>query len=85
MKFIESRFKGVLRLLLGLTILLSLFAFFASGLFPPGICGEVLRHNKQENIDASPLIYSEVENMRELEHAVRVMRQNAIRDKGQNR
>jgi hypothetical protein len=56
-------------------LLLGLFAgFFMSGLTPPGACGEVLRHNQANQIDASPLFYSEVEHMAELEAAVRQRR-----------
>jgi hypothetical protein len=33
---------------------------------PPGICGEVLRHNQSHNINASPLFYADVENMDQL-------------------
>lgn len=59
-------------------ILLSAFAgFFMSGYSPPGACGEVLRHNQACNIDASPLLYSEVEHMAQLERGVRQMRQAA--------
>ncbi|MCK4462543.1 MAG: hypothetical protein KAW46_12110 [candidate division Zixibacteria bacterium] len=36
----------------------------------PGICGEVLRHNQSQDIDASPLFYTDVENMAELEEGL---------------
>ena len=68
----------VARFLLGLVLLSTIIIFFASGLFPPGISGEVLRHNKANDIDASPLLYSEVENMAELEESVRILREKAI-------
>jgi CDP-diglyceride synthetase len=69
--------KRWLRFLVGL-ISLSLFAgFFASGYSPPGICGKVLRHNQEYGIDASPLLYSEVENMAELERGVQQLRRKA--------
>lgn len=71
-----------LKFSLGLTILLAVFAFFASGIAPPGICGEVLRHNQLCDIDASPLFYSEIENMAELEKGVMQMRQEAKHKKG---
>lgn len=48
---------------IGTMILSAAVAFFASGYSPPGICGEVLRHNQSLNIDASPLFYTDVENM----------------------
>jgi len=60
-----------IRFLIGVSALSSLVAFFASGYSPPGALGEVLRHNQQYDIDASPLFYSEVENMQELEEDLR--------------
>jgi hypothetical protein len=48
-------------------LLAAVVGFFASGYSPPGPLGEVLRHNQSEGIDASPLFYTEVENMRDLE------------------
>ena len=65
--FARSRANGWVRFLIGLIVLGSCIAFFASGYSPPGVLGEVLRHNQQHDIDASPLFYSEVENMQELE------------------
>lgn len=56
-----------LRFFVGLALLALCIAFFASGYTPPGALGEVLRHNQECDIDASPLFYSEVENMQELE------------------
>jgi len=66
-----------LRFLAGSVMLALMVAFFASGYTPPGVCGEVLRHNQAEDIDASPLIYTEVEHMFELEAGVRLMREQA--------
>lgn len=68
---------GWKRLTGGLIILGGIFLFFASGIFPPGICGEVLRHNREYGIDASPLFYSEVENMSDYEDSVARMRLEA--------
>jgi hypothetical protein len=65
-----ARSNGWVRFLVGLIVLGSCIAFFASGYTPPGVLGEVLRHNQQHDIDASPLFYSEVENMQELETGV---------------
>lgn len=59
------------RFVIGLTLLASAVVFFSSGYSPPGVCGEVLRHNQELSIDASPLFYSEVENMAELERGVK--------------
>jgi hypothetical protein len=54
------------RLAVGLAIIVGMALFFASGYTPPGICGEVLRHNQQADIDASPFFYGDVENMLEI-------------------
>jgi hypothetical protein len=62
------------KFLLGLAALIALAGFFASGVTPPGICGEVLRHNQANRIDASPLLYQEVQHMHELELRVAAMR-----------
>jgi hypothetical protein len=55
------------RLAVGLVLLAAFAGFFVSGYSPPGPLGEVLRHNQAHGIDASPLFYTEVENMHELE------------------
>ena len=55
------------RLLVGIVLLAAVAGVFASGYAPPGPLGEVLRHNQAKGIDASPLFYTEVENMQELE------------------
>ena len=68
---------GIRRFLIGLSGLVLFFAFFASGITPPGVAGEVLRHNQVNKIDASPLFYSEVENMRDLEKGVQLLRDKA--------
>ncbi|UCE67696.1 MAG: hypothetical protein JSU85_06730 [Candidatus Zixiibacteriota bacterium] len=70
----EELLKRWLRFFIGLLILTGIFAFFSSGYSPPGVFGEVLRHNRACSIDASPLFYSEVENMAELEKGVRELR-----------
>jgi hypothetical protein len=74
--------KRWVRFIVGLLILAATVCFFSSGYSPPGICGEVLRHNQAEDIDASPLFYTEVEQMPELEEGVRMMKQRAesVRD-----
>jgi len=59
------------RFIIGLALLALAVVFFSSGYTPPGVCGEVLRHNQELSIDASPLFYSEVENMAELEIGVK--------------
>lgn len=66
------------RFIASLAMLLALVGFLASGQTTPGVLGEVVRHNQANDIDASPLIYSDVENMAQLEAAVRTMRQDAV-------
>jgi hypothetical protein len=61
----------------GLVLMFLVVGFFASGYSPPGPCGDVLRHNQARDIDASPLFYSEVENMTELEKGVMLLRRQA--------
>jgi len=72
-----NRKKDWLKFSGGLVLLGGMILFFASGYSPPGVCGEVLRHNQANDIDASPLIYSELENMAELEEGVRKLRREA--------
>jgi hypothetical protein len=58
-------------------LLAGFYSVFASGYTPPGVAGEVLRHNRACDIDASPIWYMEVENMQEIEQAVQTMRELA--------
>jgi len=70
MRLIEGNkemLKRWVRFIIGLALLALAVVFFSSGYSPPGAFGEVLRHNQELSIDASPLFYSEVENMAELE------------------
>ena len=71
------RAKVWLKFVVGMFLFALFFGFFASGYAPPGIFGEVLRHNQANNIDASPLLYMEVEHMSDLEDGVREMREEA--------
>ncbi|MFH1700577.1 MAG: hypothetical protein ABIE07_08320 [Candidatus Zixiibacteriota bacterium] len=50
----------------GLLLIGGMAVFFASGYTPPGILGEVVRHNQQNDIDASPFFYGDVENFSEI-------------------
>ena len=72
--------RRLLRLAIGLAALGLFIGTIMSGITPPGAAGEVLRHNRAANIDASPLFYSEVEHMAELERAVAEMRRRAETD-----
>lgn len=74
-KLVKIMINKIFKFLIGLAILILMVCFFSSDYTPPGIFGEVLRHNKECDIDASPLFYSEVENMSELEEGVRILRQ----------
>ena len=62
-----------MRLTVGLVGLGLMTTLFMSGVTPPGVAGEVIRHNRAQAIDASPLFYSDVENMQELETAARAL------------
>lgn len=73
----ETRLKAWLKFGVGLVVLSALVAFFAPGYTPPGAFGKVLRHNQAHDIDASPLFYTEVENMPELEQGVKALREEA--------
>ncbi len=74
---VPSRRGAWLRFIVGLVALALFFLFFASGYSLPGIFGEVLRHNQANAIDASPLLYMEVEHMADLEAGVKKMREEA--------
>ena len=69
----NKRLKDWLKFLAGLVLLTLVIGFFASGYSFPGFMGEVLRHNQANDIDASPLFYSEVEHMSELEEGIQKM------------
>ena len=60
-----------LKFLVGCAVLTGAVWFFSTGYTPPGIFGEVLRHNQANHIDASPFFYGDVENMTELEEGLR--------------
>ncbi len=74
---LKTRFGDWLKFAIGLLVIAGVFCFFSSDYTPPGIFGEVLRHNRANNIDASPLFYSEVEHMSQLEAGVQVLREEA--------
>jgi hypothetical protein len=73
----ETRPRAWLKFGVGLVVLSALVVFFASGCTSPGAFGEVLCHNQAHDIDASPLFYTEVENMPELEQGVKELREEA--------
>ena len=55
------------KLLAGVLVIAGLAVLLGSGATPPGVLGEVIRHNRANQIDATPLFYTEVENMQDLE------------------
>ncbi len=65
------------RFIIGLAALALFYSLFASGLNPPGITGEVLRHNRANNINASPLWYRDLEDINSYERDVHRMREEA--------
>ena len=73
-----------LRFVLAVAVLALFIGLVASGLTPPGVFGEVLRHNQAEDIDASPLIYTDVEHMHDLEEGVRQL-QSAAEQRNQDK
>ena len=74
------------RFTIGLMLLGILVAFLASGYAPPGVCGEVLRHNQDARIDASPFFYGDVANMAQIERDLQQTRRAAKeRDADENR
>ncbi len=75
----ETRLRAWLKFGVGLVVLVALVAFFAGGYSPPGACGDVLRHNQANEIDASPLFYTEVANMSQLEEGIVELRKQASR------
>lgn len=71
------RLRQWLRLLAATCALCIAVVILATGITPPGRAGDVLRHNRANDIDATPLLYSEVEHMAELERGVQEMRDSA--------
>ena len=62
---------------LAILMLILLVTFFASGWTPPGPVGEVLRHNQERDIDASPLFYFEVEHITDLQKKLAARKDSA--------
>ena len=68
------------KLILGMALIICLFVVLGRIKPPPGIAGEVIRHNISEDIDATPIFYGDVENMMELEAGVaEIVRTNSER------
>ena len=72
-----ERTKEWLRFVVGVGILAAMVMFFSSGYTPPGVCGEVIRHNQLAGVDASPFFYRDVENIWELVEGAEKLRAEA--------
>ena len=68
-----GKFAAWLKLFGGACVITGIAILFGSGLTPPGVCGEVTRHNQEADIDASPFFYGDVENMLDLIEATERM------------
>ncbi|MBU0520178.1 hypothetical protein KKA00_04960 [bacterium] len=62
-----------LKLGFGSLVIGSFVWLMTTGWTPPGILGETIRHNQENDIDASPFFYGDVENMTELEEGLQVV------------
>ncbi len=51
-----------MRFAVGLVLLLAFAYILSIGYVPPGVAGEVLLHNQRHGIDATPLLYTEIED-----------------------
>ena len=64
-----------LRLAIGLGLLGGFFAFLTPVPRPPGAAGDVIDRNLEEDVQATALIYSDLEKMPELEARLRKLRE----------
>ena len=55
------------RFIIGVFCFIGAIFFFTRGVTPPGIFGEVIRHNQTAAIDATPLVPYDVENIVEIQ------------------
>lgn len=67
-----------LKLAAGSALLGIIVMVLFSGYIPPGILGDVIRHNRDANIDASPFFYGDVENMTEILDEAEQMHRDAL-------
>ncbi len=63
----HRRAKSWGRFALGVFGLAAALFLFTRGVTPPGVLGDVMRHNQVKAIDATPYFYTEVENIVELQ------------------
>lgn len=62
-----ERFKSYIKLIAGCAALFMILLAVSSGKIPTGGEGSVIEHNLKEKRDATPLIYSESEEMPRLQ------------------
>lgn len=74
----QSRFFPWLKLLVGTILLGLLVLVLFSGYTPPGILGEVVRHNQEADVDTSPFFYGDVEKMTEIFEEAEQMHRDAL-------
>jgi hypothetical protein len=55
------------RLLVGLALLAGFFAFLSTSPCPPGMAGELIQRNLRQNVQATALLYSDLDRMPEIE------------------
>ena len=77
----RNRANKLLRFMAGALVIFLAALFFGSGYTPPGICGEVIRHNQKMKIDASPFFYGDVENMLDIIESAEQMHRLACLEK----
>ncbi len=65
-----KRMYGYIKLVIYSALLILFYLAVINSTPPGGMVGDVLRNNTDVGIDASPLFYSEVEHMGELEDGV---------------
>jgi len=68
--FKAGRLFSVVKLLMGLAVLCGLLIASSKGIIPSDNIGGVISHNLAEKIDATPLFYSECEDMPRLEAGI---------------
>ena len=63
-----------LRFAIGLALVAGLFFTLAYAPPPPGVAGEVVRHNLEQDIDAYVLFYQELDKMPSLQRHLETIR-----------
>lgn len=72
--------KRWLRFVVGVIALISLIVLIINAPAPPGVLGEVLRNNAAKEIDATAIIYSDQDNIMDMQEGVRRMMREAQND-----